>query len=165
MKRLNQVYLHPKLEVPGLAYPNPELNLGLQWKEHTWKSHWNSFLIAIRNIYKWVRNRGECSRHDYPLCMCYMSIQENTWTAVGCRPNSTFKVSAKTLPAAKTSSSPRIHCQAGHIMLGSPLWRDLTKVISILNSRFQDWHVLAGNETQPPHWEASTLEKTHLIAC
>ncbi len=36
MERLNQGYLHPKLEVPGLTCPNPELNLGLHGgKEHT----------------------------------------------------------------------------------------------------------------------------------
>ncbi len=31
---------------------------------------------------------------------------------------------------------------------GSPLWRDLIKVISILNWRFQNWHALAGNRSR-----------------
>ncbi len=80
-------------------------------------------------------------------------LHEDTWTALGCRPNTTCKASAKHMPAAKTSAfaSLRIHCQIGQITSGSPLWRDLTKVISILNQR--SW--------PPPPWEASTLEKSH----
>jgi hypothetical protein len=53
MKRLDQGHLHPKLEVPGLI-PGRESNLGLYvcWEASTLeKSHSNSLLIAIRNIY------------------------------------------------------------------------------------------------------------------
>jgi hypothetical protein len=98
---------------------------------------------------------GECLRHGSSQCLCYMNIHEHTWTAVGCRPNSTCKASAKHLQAAKTSAlaSPRIHCQTGRS--GSPLWKDLTKVISILNWA-EDWHVPAGNRTR-----ASTVGGEH----
>jgi hypothetical protein len=53
MKRLDQGYLHPKLEVPELTCPGRKSNPGL----HLWeasileKSHSNSLLIALLNIY------------------------------------------------------------------------------------------------------------------
>jgi hypothetical protein len=76
----------------------------------------------------------ECLWHSTSQCMCYMNIHEHTWTAPGCRLNSTGKELAKHLPAAKTSALAClwIHCQTGQITSGSPLWRDLTKVIYIL---------------------------------
>jgi len=36
------------------------------------------------------------------------------------------------------------------------VWRDLTKIISILN-----WRLRFGIESRPPRWEASTLEQSH----
>ncbi len=92
-----------------------------------------------------------------PLAFCYMNIHEHTWTALGCGLNSTWKTSAKHLPAAKTSAlaSRHINCQTGQITSGSLLWRDLTKVIFILR-RSQDWHVPAAK----PTW-ASTVGGKH----
>jgi hypothetical protein len=70
------------------------------------KSHLISLLIAIRNIYsKWAGDQGNCSRQGSPQFMCYMNIHEHTWTALGCRLNSTCKTSASHLPAAKTSGT------------------------------------------------------------
>ncbi len=89
----------------------------------------------------------------------YMNTHEHTWTAPGCGLNSTCKASANNQPAAKKSGtwkSLRSHCRAGQITSRSPLWRDLTKVISILNLRSQDWHVPTGNRTR-----ASTVRGEH----
>ncbi len=53
------------------------------------------------------------------------------------------------LPAAKTSGTCKsVFSMSSRIIpLGSPLWRYLTKFISILNKRSSDWHVPAGNQT------------------
>ncbi len=46
-------------------------------------------------------------------------------------------------------------------MSGSPLWRDLTKVIFILNYRGPE-NIWARNQSGSPRWEVSTLEKSNL---
>ncbi len=86
-------------------------------------------------------------RQGSPQCMCYKDIQEHTWTALGCRSNSTCK-SFSPEYWHQAIASQRIHCQARQITSESPLWRDLTKVFFILHSRSWDWHVPAGNRTR-----------------
>ncbi len=114
------------------SFPDVSLCIYPQWEASTLdKSHSNSLLIAIGNIYILARNQCKMPVTLFPMqCMCYMNIHEHTWTAPGYRQNSTCKASAKHLAAVKTSAlaSPRIHCQTGQITSGSPLWRDLTKV-------------------------------------
>ncbi len=97
------------------------------WKASTIsKTYSNSALLAIWNINLWapyMAARSACG---------YMNIHEHTWAALRCRPNSTCKwFNPKYWHQALASL--RIHGQARQITSGSPLQRDLTMVISILN--------------------------------
>ncbi len=57
MERLDQSHLYPNLEVPGLTWPGPPA-----WEASTLeKSHPDSLLIAIRNIYVWARDNKNIS--------------------------------------------------------------------------------------------------------
>jgi hypothetical protein len=51
----------------------------------------------------------------------YMNIQEHTWTAFGCRPNSTCRQQTR----HQALATPLIHCQTAHISAGSPLMKRL----------------------------------------
>ncbi len=62
--------------------------------EHSRKEPLNSLWIVIRNIYIWPRDKWRMLATWLPQ-----------WTALGCKPNSTCKASAKHLPAAKTSGT------------------------------------------------------------
>jgi hypothetical protein len=109
----------------------------LQWEATTLEeSHLNSLLIAIQPSTYERRTSREYSLHGSSQCMCYMNIHECTLPALGCRPNSTCKVSAKHLRVAKTSgswmSAYSLSSETDHAS-GTPLWRDLTKVIFLLN--------------------------------
>ncbi len=79
--------------------------------------------------------------HGFPLCMWlqYMNIHEHTWAALECRLNSTCK-SFNPECRHQALASPRIHCKKRQITLGSPNWKDLTKVISILIEPWPPWH-------------------------
>ncbi len=92
MKRLD---LHPKLEVLRLTgfEPGPP-----RWEA---SSHSNSLLIIIRNIDIWVRDMA------LPQCMCYMNINEHTWTALGCRSNSICKADGL-MPAVASHLFPKL---------------------------------------------------------
>ncbi len=106
------------------------------------KSHSNSLFIAIRNIYVWVHDMAP------PQCICYKNIHEHTWSALGCGPNNTCKADG-------------VQVHMFWITSWSPLWRDLTKVISILTGGPRNACPGRGIEPGPPWWEASTLEKSH----
>ncbi len=93
-----------------------------------------------------------------PQSSCgYINIHEHTWAALGCGPNSTRK-SFNPEYWHQALASPRIRCQARQITTGSPLWRDLTKVISILPRL-----TCLGHEATRASvvWEASTLAKIY----
>ncbi len=79
--------------------------------------------------------------------MCYMNIHEHTRTALRCRLNSADK-SFTPEYWHHALASPHVWCRARKITEGSPLWRDLTKVISNLYYRSWNWHVPARNRTQ-----------------
>jgi hypothetical protein len=67
---------------------------------------------------------------------------------IGCRPNSTCKsFDPEYRHQALALANQPVQCQARQITSGSPLWRDLTKVISNLYYKTQDCHVPAGNRT------------------
>ncbi len=104
-RELDQGCLHPKLEVLRLTCLSQESNpRPPQWEASTQeRSHLNSLLMAIRNI--WPRDQWRMLVTWLPQCMCYINIHEHTWTALRCRPNRTCKASAKHLPAAKTSGT------------------------------------------------------------
>ena len=121
----------------------------------------NSLLLAIQEHLhmsaRQVENAHNMASSSVCVSWTYMKThelhQDVGWIALE---------SHQHLPAAKTSAlaSPRIHCETGHIRPGSPLWRDLTKVISVLNWRYQDWHKvsLPWSEPRPPRWEAKKGE-------
>ncbi len=77
---------------------------------------------------------------------CYVNIHEHTRTALGSRPNSTCKAFNPEY-WHQALASHRFQCKARQITSGSPLWRDLTKIISILDWRSWDRHVSAGKWT------------------
>ncbi len=79
-------------------------------------------------------------------CMCSMNIHEHIQTALGCWPNSAGKAFNPGY-FISTFASQRFQCQARQITSGSPLWRDWTKIISILDWRSWDRHVSAGKWT------------------
>jgi hypothetical protein len=79
---------------PGGIKPGPR-----KWEASTLEeSHLNSLLLAIQNIYIWAYDQ---QRMLPPVHV----LHEHTWTALGCRPYSTCKASAKHLPVAKTSGT------------------------------------------------------------
>ncbi len=84
-------------------------------------------------------------RHSSPHCMCYMNMPEHTWTALGCRPNSTCKVAC--VPSWHLASSLCFEPCLGH-HYGE---------IRGLRSDMSRPEIYTG----PPPWEASTLEKRH----
>jgi hypothetical protein len=100
MLRLDQGHHHPKLEVSGLTCPVQESNQGLRGGRWAHEPS-NSLFIAIRNIYIRACSHGESSRNGPPVHV----LHELTWSAIGCRPNSTCKASARHKPAAKTSGT------------------------------------------------------------
>ncbi len=118
---LDQGHLHPKLEVPKTDISGPGIEPGPpQWESSTpEKSHSNSLLIAIRNIYILARNMA-------PLSACVTWTQEHTWTALWCRPNSTCK--AYGLLLRRGLASPHVSN-----LVRVATMESMTKVISILN--------------------------------
>jgi hypothetical protein len=64
MKRLDQGHLHPKTRGPRTDMSRPGIEPGRpRWEASTLeKSHLNSLLIAIRNIYIWALDQGENAR-------------------------------------------------------------------------------------------------------
>ncbi len=126
MERLDQCHLHPKLEVAVQTFPNWESNPGLCYASTLEKSFTNCLIITIWNIYIWALDQWRMLETWLPpvhVIWTYMNIHEHTWTALGCRRNSTCKAPAKHLAAAKTSALAtcnlqHIHCQTGQIMLG-----------------------------------------------
>ncbi len=76
--------------------------------------------------------------------MCSMNIHEHIRTALGSRPNSVQPWRSW----HQAFASQRFQCKARQTTSGSPLlWRDLTKIISILDWRSWDRHVSAGKWT------------------
>ncbi len=70
------------------------------------KSHSNCLIIAIRNIYIWAHDMAPPS-----ACVTNNNIHEHTWTALGCRPNSTCK--ADGLLLSWRLASPRFFIHVG----------------------------------------------------
>ncbi len=108
-----------------------------RWEESTLeKRHSNSLLIAIRNINIGASNQWENACEMAPPSSCVTWTYMNTlelhkdvgWIAVA-----RYQQSICQLPKHHALANPHIHCQAGQNTSWLPLWRDLTKVISILN--------------------------------
>jgi hypothetical protein len=118
-ERLDQGHLHPLLKVLNLT------RASAVGGEHSSKELSSSVLIAIRNIYIWARHGSPRYIHDH------------TWTALGCRLKSTCK-SFNPDYWHQALASVNFQWQARQITSGSPLCRDLTKVISILYYRSWD---------------------------
>ncbi len=120
MKRLDQAHLPPKLEVPdwhvqGIE-PGPP-----RWEASTLeKSHSNSLLIAIRNIYILAQDMAPPSAC---VTRTYINIHE-LQQDVG-------RIELVRQMAWCLADALQVH--VFRIKSGSLLWRDLTKVISILN--------------------------------
>jgi hypothetical protein len=68
MERLDQGHLYPLLEVPRLTCPGTEIDPGPpRWQANTLaKSHSNSVLIAIQNIYMILQQHY----HVYKVTQC-----------------------------------------------------------------------------------------------
>ncbi len=68
MERFDQGHLHPKLEVPGLAFPGRESNPGLHGEP--FEQLVNSYSEHLHSTYEPAIWR--------PQYMCYMNIHEHT---------------------------------------------------------------------------------------
>ncbi len=167
-KRFNPEYWYQALASPGIHLSSKTDHVGVTTMERldqgdsivNWRSREastqakgfsNSVLIAIPEHLLYI-----LARDTAPSSACaYMNIHEHTWAALGCRLNSTEYW-------YQTLASPHIHCQARQITSGSPLWRDMTKVILHLNWRFETDMSRPGIKPGPPKWEASALAKSYL---
>ncbi len=108
------------------------------------KSHSNSLLIAIRNIYIWACDMAPPSAYGY------MNI--HTWAAIECRPNSCMCQRCINL----THIVPLVW-----ITSESPLWRDLRLDQGYPHPKLEVPRLTCpGRESNsgPPRWEASTLQ-------
>ncbi len=108
MERLDQGHLHPKLEVPGLTCPGQDqTRVSCAGGEHSRKEPSRQ----LDNNYSELLHMSP--RHGSPQCMYYMNIHEHTWTALGCRPNSTCKADGL-LPSWRLASSACFASRRGH---------------------------------------------------
>ncbi len=123
--------------------------------------------LFIWTAYYYLFRTSTCEPATWlpPVHVFTWTIHEHTWAVLRCMLNSTFKsFNPEYWHQTLASLHIRIHSQARQILPGSQLWRDLTKVISILNWGSQDWHVSARNRTwafivRGEHWSKELLKQ------
>ncbi len=123
MGRLDQRHPYPNLEVPRLEIePGPP-----RWEASTpAKSYLNRLWIAVRNTYILASSMAPAV---HVVAWTFMDTHElhHDVGRIALAIHSTLDIDIM-----QALASPRIHCQARQITSGSPIWRDLAKVISIL---------------------------------
>ncbi len=99
-----------------------------------------------------------------PQCMCYMNINEYTWTAQGCRSlarHARHQQSICQPPRHQVLASLPIHCQAGERTTDNH-YEENGPRSSLSYTRGPRTDIFwPGIEPGPPWWEASTLEKSN----
>ncbi len=112
---------------------------------HSRKSHWNSLLIAIRNIYILAKDQGECSRHGSSQCMLHELHLD-----VGRIALVSHQQVISQMPKHQALASLLIYCQAGQITLGSPL-RTWASAVGGEHSRKEPFEQLVNSNSELLH--------------